>query len=539
MLWVKGKTPVHTEVLFEYLEYYPNRSVALELVEGFSRGFRLQYTGPRVSISSQNLVSANQYKAETLNKLQKEVSLGRMLGPFLSKPISTLRISPIGLVPKQDGGWRLITHLSYPPENSINHYIDPDLCKVKYSSLDNVLGMIYKLGKHAKLGKIDISSAFRLLIVNPADFDLLGICFDGKYYIDKCLPMGCSISCSLFEKFSTFLHWLVEVKSGLKTLDHYLDDFIFAGSDSTSDCSVLMNCFLHVSEELGIPIAENKTTGPTTVLSFLGFIIDTDLMMVRIPQDKLERLHVSLTSILSKKKITLKELESVTGLMAFCSRAIPSARAFLRRFYDLIASVKSGKPYHFIRITGEVKQDILVWLQFLRHFNGECFIPEDYWFSNQTLQLYTDSSGNPDLGCGAYFNGHWVQFHWPCSWSNCSILKNMSLLELIPIILSLFIWSDKLANKKVSFYIDNQALVSIINKRTSKDKQIMKLIRPLVFKTMLYNIQFKALHIEGSKNVIADALSRFQMERFRVLSPHADKWPAAIPPEFMNIISEL
>ena len=338
-LWVKGKTPVHTEVLFEYLEYYPNRSVALELVEGFSRGFPLQYTGPRVSISSQNLVSANQYKAETLNKLQKEVSLGRMLGPFLSKPISTLRISPIGLVPKQDGGWRLITHLSYPPENSINHYIDPDLCKVKYSSLDNVLGVIYKLGKHAKLGKNDISSAFRLLIVNPADFDLLGICFDGKYYIDKCLPMGCSISCSLFEKFSTFLHWLVEVKSGLKTLDHYLDDFIFAGSDSTSDCSVLMNCFLYVSEELGIPIAENKTTGPTTVLSFLGFIIDTDLMMVRIPQDKLERLHVSLTSILSKKKITLKELESVTGLMAFCSRAIPSARAFLRRFYDLIASV--------------------------------------------------------------------------------------------------------------------------------------------------------------------------------------------------------
>jgi hypothetical protein len=44
-------------------------------------------------------------------------------------------------------------------------------------------------------------SAFRLLIVNPADFDLLGIKFDNMYYIDKCLAMDCSVSCNLFEKY--------------------------------------------------------------------------------------------------------------------------------------------------------------------------------------------------------------------------------------------------------------------------------------------------------------------------------------------------
>ena len=50
-----------------------------------------------------------------------------------------------------------------------------------------------------------------------------------RYYIDKCLPMGCSVSCNLFEKFSTFLQWVVEVRPGLDSLDHYLDDFIFIG----------------------------------------------------------------------------------------------------------------------------------------------------------------------------------------------------------------------------------------------------------------------------------------------------------------------
>jgi hypothetical protein len=66
--------------------------------------------------------------------------------------------------------------------------------------------MISSVGKGTELARVDIRQAFRLLIVNPADFDLLGIQFDNKYYIDKCLPMGCAISCSLFEKFSTCLH---------------------------------------------------------------------------------------------------------------------------------------------------------------------------------------------------------------------------------------------------------------------------------------------------------------------------------------------
>ena len=53
---------------------------------------------------SNNLVSGNEFKLETWKKLKSEIELGRILGPFASLPISTLRISPIGLVPKTDGG---------------------------------------------------------------------------------------------------------------------------------------------------------------------------------------------------------------------------------------------------------------------------------------------------------------------------------------------------------------------------------------------------------------------------------------------------
>jgi flagellar motor switch protein FliG len=51
----------------------------------------------------------------------------------------------------------------------------------------------------------------------------------GKFYIDKCLSMGCAISCSVFEKFSTFPQCAVEEARGLHSVDHYLDDFLLVG----------------------------------------------------------------------------------------------------------------------------------------------------------------------------------------------------------------------------------------------------------------------------------------------------------------------
>ena len=538
-LWALGKTPIKTSVLEKMLKNYPHSEVSSELMEGFINGFRLKYKGPRLPINSKNLQSAIMNESETLEKLNKEVKLGRMIGPFSEKPIATLRTSPIGLVPKHDNKWRLITHLSYPPNDSVNSFIDQEECTVQYTSFDEVLQMISLLGRGALLGIHDIKSAFRLMPVNRADFDLLGIKFNNKYYIDKCLPMGCAISCNLFEKFSTFLHWIVSSRSGKRSLAHYLDDFLFAGARGTNVCKTLMDTFSDTCSELGVPIAKEKSVGPVTTLKFLGLEIDTIDMVVRIPQDKLDKLRLLLRPLLWRKRIQLRDFESVVGLMAFCSRAIPSSRAFLRRFYDVIGSVKNKKPYYSIRINSEIREDVQIWLEFLQKFNGECYFSPDVWVTNDTLQLYTDSAGNSKLGCGAYFNGKWVQLAWPKFWAADHIMKDITFLELVPILLAICIWAPLFKNKKILFHVDNIALVSIINKRTSRSKRVMSLIRPLVLYTMEHNIQFKAKHIEGLHNEIADSLSRFQLQRFRELVPEAELFPEAVPAKFMDMISDL
>ena len=152
-LWDKGFTPVYTEKLIGLLNVYSKRDDAEILKNGFLNGFLLNYIGPRVHLECTNLLSALQHRYETLDKLQHEVELGRMLGPFSNLPISNLRISPIGLVAKPDGGLRLITNCSAPEGNSVNSYIEEQFCKVKYSSLDQILDKIYDAGHRAKLAK--------------------------------------------------------------------------------------------------------------------------------------------------------------------------------------------------------------------------------------------------------------------------------------------------------------------------------------------------------------------------------------------------
>jgi hypothetical protein len=134
----------------------------------------------------------------------------------------------------------------------------------------------------------------------------MGITFCDMYYVDKCIPFGCVSSCQLFERFSSFLHWLVQDTSGIETLDHYLDDFIFAGSEFNNNRKILMDTFMNISSKLGVPIAENKTVWPT-FLAFLGLHIDTLLMVVKIPADKLYKLKAGIQSIVRVKKIKLKD----------------------------------------------------------------------------------------------------------------------------------------------------------------------------------------------------------------------------------------
>ncbi|XP_060583687.1 uncharacterized protein LOC132739884 isoform X1 [Ruditapes philippinarum] len=394
--------------------------------------------------------------------------------------------------------------------------------------------MVQDLGHNCQLFKTDIKSAYRIIPIKPCDFELLGFYFDENYYFDKALPFGASISCITFERFARFLEFSVERNLTSAKLLHYLDDFL-GGDRSKETCAHALRTFKDTMSELGVPLAEDKTEGPTEVLTFLGLELDTNQMCVRIPELKVLEVTKKIQECLSNKKTTLKKMQSLIGSLNFCCRAVIVGRPFIRRLINSICGL--NKPHHHIRVKEDICLDLTMWLHFLKQFNGVSVFHDRFWVSNEDVQLFSDSAGGKNLGFGVYFQGHWCHAKWPEVWHELGITEDITVLELFPILAALYIWGYELKNKKIRFNCDNFAVVHILNKLTSKSEMVMCIVRVLTLRCLKLNILIKASHVPGCQNNICDALSRFQLTRFRELAPNADEIPCLVPPFLWHIFS--
>ena len=113
----------------------------------------MNYPFPRLPLDTPNLKCVLQYNVAAYERVEHEITLDRIAGPFRFHPISNFRSSPIELLPKKTSDWRLITHLSYPPGYIVTGFIDETLTTVQYCKFANIISIIQTLGEHAKIGK--------------------------------------------------------------------------------------------------------------------------------------------------------------------------------------------------------------------------------------------------------------------------------------------------------------------------------------------------------------------------------------------------
>ena len=69
---------------------------------------------------------------------------------------------------------------------------------------------------------------------------------------------------------------------------HILDDFLFIAK-SKEKCVGDLQSFITMCNHLGVPLAPEKTVGPTTVLQFAGSTLDSVRQEARLPEDKLQK----------------------------------------------------------------------------------------------------------------------------------------------------------------------------------------------------------------------------------------------------------
>ena len=254
-------------------------------------------------------------------KIMEEVKEKCYAGPFTEVPFENFIQSPVGLVPKKGNKIRLIFHLSYcflenTEDGSVNSSSPKEWCTVHYNDLDTVVKQCLLTSKEAYInfdtktiyvGKTNLSSTFRVLPLRVLSYCWVVLKADDprdgrmKYFVDKCLPFGASISCSHYQRFSNSLKHITTYKTGHKTITNFLDDFLFVVMLKYI-CNQVINGFLEICRTLRILVAPEKTEWGCTCLVFLGFLLDSERLILAIPLDKQAKAVSLLTDMVNKKK---------------------------------------------------------------------------------------------------------------------------------------------------------------------------------------------------------------------------------------------
>ena len=88
--------------------------------------------------------------------------------------------------------------------------------------------------------------------------------------------------------------------------------------------------------DLGVPLAEEKTVSPDTILTVLGIEIETTVMQAWLPEDKKAMMVTLIGTMLRKEKMRVREVQVLLGHWNFACFVVRAGRTFCRRL---------GRPY--------------------------------------------------------------------------------------------------------------------------------------------------------------------------------------------------
>ena len=364
--------------------------------------------------------------------VQDQLKKGYMVGPFLLDKCAHITTSSLAVIPKKAAGkWQVIVDMSSPHGASMNDNLRRDLMHVAFSSVEDAAHLMYHLGPNTMLAKLDIKEAYRLIPVHPNDRIFQEILWQDSVYIDYQLPFGMASAPAIFSALSEALEWVLHQRR-VRSVVYYMDDFLLMGSPGTSECSLAQATTIVICSELGVPLAEDKTEGPVTKLSFLGIQLNTACMLTCLPPDKLSNFHTMVKEMAGARAIRDKQaLESLVGHLVHAATVFPLGRAFLNALFATEAAIKPRGVgcLHFA-----ARSELAWWDLLLEYWPGSS-VHQFLFLKAPDRQLFTDTSR---WGYGA-----WSPPHWFCTpWTEQAESRTIAIKEFLPIVTAVAIWGS-------------------------------------------------------------------------------------------------
>ena len=174
------------------------------------------------------------------------------------------------------------------------------------------------------------------------------------------------------------------------------------GHPNTPESANALRSFRTLAKDIDLPIKEEEKSSTNYCFNILTIEIDTINCELKLPEDKLSSLGLLLSSFTRKRTATLREIQSLIGLLNFACAVVTTGRTFLRRITNLTRGIQ--KPHHHRNLDKEVRADLKAWSIFIDHFNGKAFFPSGITHTSLSLHLFTDAS---NLGYGGVFGSKW------------------------------------------------------------------------------------------------------------------------------------
>ena len=227
-------------------------------------------------------------------------------------------VSPIFVRPKDYESFRLILNLK-----KLNEYTE--YIHFKMDTLTSILRLVRP---GAYMAKVDIKDAYYSVPIRQSDQKKLKFCFDNKLYQFTVLPNGYSPGPRKFTKMlkpplSLLRKWRI-------TIAAYLDD-MFTSNLSYEKCKQNIRTICDMFGSLGFVIHPRKSTfEPSTLMEFLGFLIDSISMRVSLTDDKKNRIINLCDSITSMDSLSIRMVARLIGNFTSSFIAVPEGKLHYR-----------------------------------------------------------------------------------------------------------------------------------------------------------------------------------------------------------------
>lgn len=262
-------------------------------------------------------------------------------------------ISPIFLVPKKDGEYRMILNLKNL-NKSIAYY------HFKMETFESALKLVKP---NCFFASVDVRLAYYMVPIHPLDQVKLRFQKAGKLYQFVCLPNGISCAPRLYTKM------MKPVYASLRTLGHtnsgYIDDSLLMG-DTHQECETNVTDTVNLMTDLGFIIHEKKSVlFPTKTITFLGNNIHSEEMVVTLPKEKVFTIVQECRDLYRRQNVKIRVVARVLGLMVSSFSAVEYAPLYYRSIEkEKSSALKAcqGNFDSFMCLTDDMRTELKWWI---------------------------------------------------------------------------------------------------------------------------------------------------------------------------------